>query len=137
MCQYGVSWRRVPSRPSPAVSSTPPETIQAFHRPVLVITRPERVEETKSPAIIGIVRIPDIVGDSPRANWKNWLKNTVPENIAMPTNSEAAEARVMVLLRNRRSGMIGSLARDSTRTKSRPSATAPPVIAQVCQETHA
>ncbi len=95
------------------------------------------MEETKRPPIIGIVRIPDIVGDSPRANWKNWLKNTVPENIAMPTKSEAAEARVMVLLRKSRSGMIGSLARDSTRTKSSPRTTEPPVIAQVCQEIHA
>lgn len=116
------------------VSRTPPETSQAFHLPVLVMIWPETVEETNRPPIIGMVRMPDMVGDSPRASWKYWLKKTVPENIAMPTNSEAAEARLMVLLRKRRSGMIGSLARDSTRTKSRPSASAPPVIAQVCQE---
>ena len=52
---------------------------------------------------------PDIVGDLPRASWKYWLKKTVPANIAIPTNSEASEARVMVRLRNSRSGMIGSL----------------------------
>ncbi len=86
------------------------------------------------PPIIGIVMIPDMVGDSPRASWKYWLKKTVPENIAIPTNSEASEARVIVLLRNSRSGMIGSLALDSTNTKIAPSTIAPPTMAKVWPE---
>lgn len=40
----------------------------------------------------------------------------------------------MVRLRNSRSGMIGSLALDSTRRKSAPSTIEPPTIAYVCQE---
>ncbi len=109
-------------------------TSHAFQRPVLVMTWPEIVEERKSPAIIGIVMTPDIVGDLPRASWKYWLKKTVPANIAMPTNSEAIEASVMVRLRKSRSGMIGSLARDSMNTKIRPSRTEPATITYVCHD---
>jgi hypothetical protein len=98
------------------------------------MTWPETVEEMNSPPIIGIVMTPDIVGDSPRASWKYWLKKTVPVNIAIPTNSEATEARVIVLLRNSRNGMIGSLALVSTKTKIAPSTTAPPTIAAVCHD---
>ncbi len=133
-CQYGVSYRMVPSRPRPAVSSTPPETSQYFHRPVLVITWPETVEAMNRPAIIGIVMTPDIVGVLPRASWKYWEKKTVPVNIEMPTNSDAREARVIVLLRNSRNGMIGSFAFDSTKTKIRASTIAPPTMTKVCQE---
>lgn len=86
--------------------------------------------------IIGIVSTPDMVGDSSRASWKYWAKNTVPENIATPTKSEAAEDSVMVRLRKRRSGMIGSAARDSTSTKISPSAIDPATIAYVCHESH-
>ncbi|CAM5228218.1 hypothetical protein SANTM175S_03969 [Streptomyces antimycoticus] len=81
------------------------------------------------PPIIGMVMTPDMVGVSPRASWKYWLKKTVPENIAIPTKSDASEARVIVLLRNSRSGMIGSRALDSIRMKIRPSAIEPPTIA--------
>lgn len=98
------------------------------------MTWPETVEEMNRPPIIGMVRTPDIVGDSPRASWKYWLKNTVPENIATPTNSDASEASVIVRLRNSRSGMIGSAAFDSTYTKTAPSSTEPPTIATVCQD---
>ncbi len=124
----------VPSRPSPAVTRKPPLTSQYFHLPVLVMTWPETVEETNRPAIIGMVMTPDIVGDLSRASWKYWLKKTVPVNIATPTKSEATEDRVMVRLRNSRSGMIGSLALDSTSTNSRPRRTEPPTIAYVCHE---
>ncbi len=134
MCQYSVSYRMVPSIPRPAVSRKPPLTNQAFQRPVLVMIWPERVEERKSPAIIGMVMTPDIVGDLPRASWKYWLKKTVPANIPIPTNSEAAEASVMVRLRKRRSGMIGSRARDSTKTKISASSAAPTTMTAVCQE---
>ncbi len=134
MCQYSVSYRIVLSRPRPAVTSTPPATSHAFQRPVRVMTWPETVEETNSPAIIGIVITPDIVGDLSRASWKYWLKNTVPENIATPTNREAMEASVMVRLRNSRSGMIGSLAFASTRTNTASSTSEPPTIAYVCQD---
>ena len=88
---------------------TPPLTSQAFHLPVLVMIWPETVEEMNRPPIIGMVMTPDIVGDLSRASWKYWLKKTVPVNIATPTKSEASEERVMVRLRNSRSGMIGSL----------------------------
>src|SRR3954454_3977581 len=124
----------VPSRPRPAVTRMPPLTSQAFHLPVLVMIWPETVEETNRPPIMGMVITPDMVGDLSRANWKYWLKKTVPVNIATPTKSEAMEERVIVRLRNSRSGMIGSLALDSTRTKSRPSTIEPPTIAYVCHE---
>ncbi len=134
MCQYVVSYRMVPSIPRPAVSRKPPLTSQAFQRPVLVMICPETVEERKRPAIIGIVITPDIVGDLPRASWKYWLKKTVPANIAIPTNSEASEASVIVRLRNSRSGMIGSLARDSVKTNSSTSTREPASITPVCQD---
>ncbi len=134
-CQYGVSYRSVPSRPRPAVTSTAPASSQAFQRPVRVMTWPETVDETNRPAIIGMVRTPDMVGDLPRASWKYWLKKMVPANIATPTKSEASEARVIVRLRNSRSGMIGSLAFASARTNSASRATVPPTIAYVCQDT--
>src|SRR5690348_13247266 len=124
----------VPSRPRPAVTRTPPLTSHAFQRPVRVMNCPETVEETNSPPIIGMVMTPDIVGDLSRASWKYWLKKTVPVNIATPTNSEARDASVMVRLRNRRSGMIGSLALDSTRMKSAPSTIEPPTMLYVCQD---
>src|SRR3954464_6819456 len=124
----------VPSRPNPAVTSTPPLTSHAFQRPVRVMNCPETVEETNRPPIIGIVMTPDIVGDLSRASWKYWLKNTVPVNIATPTNIEASDARVMVRFLNRRSGMIGSLALASTSTKSAPRHRGRPTIAYVCQE---
>lgn len=134
MCQYVVSYRMVESRPSPAVTSTPPLTSQIFHLPVRVMNCPETVDEMNRPPIIGIVITPDIVGDWPRASWKYWLKKTVPENIATPTNSEPMEARVIVGLRKSRSGMIGSLALDSTSMKSSPRTTEPPTMAAVCQD---
>ena len=98
------------------------------------MTWPETVEERNSPAIIGIVITPAIVGDSPRASWKYWLKKIVPANIATPTKSEASEESVIVRLAKSRSGMIGSAALDSTRTKISRSSTAPPTMAAVCQE---
>ena len=111
-----------------------PTTSQAFHLPVRVMTWPEMVEERNSPAIIGIVITPAIVGDLSRASWKYWLKKIVPENIATPTKSEASEESVIVRLAKSRSGMIGSLARDSTRTKVSRSSTEPPTMAAVSQE---
>lgn len=117
------------------VSRKPPLTSHAFQRPVLVMTWPEIVEERNRPAIIGIVMTPDIVGDLSRASWKYWLKKTVPANIPIPTNSEAAEASVMVRLRKRRSGMIGSRALDSMKRNSAMRTTVPPSIVYVCQET--
>lgn len=99
------------------------------------MTWPETVEATNRPPIIGIVMTPDMVGDLSRASWKYWLKKMVPANIATPTKSDAREARVIVRLRKSRSGMIGSLALDSTRTKTPSSATVPPIIAYVCQDT--
>lgn len=114
--------------------STPPETSQAFHLPVLVMTWPATVDEMNRPPIIGIVMTPDIVGDLPRASWKYCEKNTVPVNIATPTKSEAIEASVMVRLRKSRSGMIGSAALVSTKMKISARTTAPPTIAPVCQE---
>src|SRR5258707_8959680 len=108
ICQYTVSYRTVPTRRRPAVSSTAPATSQPFQRPVLVMKRPERVEETNRPAIIGIVMTPDIVGDLSRASWKYWLRKTVPVNIETPTKRLAIEVRVIVLLRYSRSGAIGS-----------------------------
>ncbi len=125
----------VPSIPRPAVTRKPPATSQAFQRPVLVMIWPDSVDDRKRPAIIGMVMTPDIVGDLSRASWKYWLKKTVPANIAIPTNSEAAEASVMVRLRKRRSGMIGSLALDSISRKSPMRTTVPPSIVYVCQET--
>ncbi|RPK76863.1 hypothetical protein EES44_00405 [Streptomyces sp. ADI96-15] len=116
------------------MSSTAPETSHAFQRPFLVMMMPEAVEETKMPVIIGIVMTPDIVGDSPRASWKYWLKKTVPENIAIPTKSEASEARVIVRLRKSRSGMIGSVAFDSTRMKISASTIEPPTMTPVCHD---
>ncbi len=134
MCQYSVSYRMVPSSPRPAVSRKPPDTSQAFQRPVLVMIWPDTVEDRNSPAIIGMVMTPDIVGDLSRASWKYWLKKTVPANIPMPTNSEAAEASVIVRLRKRRSGMIGSLALDSISRNRAMRTTVPASIVQVCQE---
>ena len=77
---------------------------------------------------------PDMVGLAPRLIWKYWLRKTEAPNIATPTAMLATTARVMVRLRNSRSGMIGSLARYSTRTASTPRATAPVTMTALCQE---
>lgn len=98
--------------------------------------RPETIDATNSPPIIGIVMTPDIVGDLSRASWKYCEKKTVPEYMPTPTNSEASEASETVRLRNRRSGMIGSLARVSVNTNSSASTTVPPTIAYVCHDSH-
>ncbi len=86
------------------------------------------------PPIIGIVMTPDIVGDLSRASWKYCEKNTVPEYMPTPTNSDAAEARAIVRLRNRRSGMIGALALVSVNTNSSASTIVPPTIVAVCHD---
>ncbi len=58
----------------------------------------------------------------------------MPANIAIPTNSEAIDASVMVRFLNRRSGMIGSSAFVSTRQKTRARTIAPPTMTAVCQD---
>jgi hypothetical protein len=92
------------------------------------------MEATNRPPIIGMVITPDIVGDLSRASWKYCEKKTVPEYMPTPTNREASEARVIVRLRNRRSGMIGSDALVSVNTNSSASTIVPPTIVYVCQD---
>ena len=66
-----------------------PPTRKRFQRPVGVMTRPTTSDDTARPRIIGIVRRPDTVGDSPRAIWKYCARKTVAPNIATPTNRPA------------------------------------------------
>ncbi len=98
------------------------------------MSRPTTVEEPTRPMIIGRVITPAMVGESPRDIWKYWLRKTVAPNIAVPTARLATTDRVMVELRNRCIGMIGSGARSSTSTNSTARTTAPSTIAIVCQD---
>lgn len=70
--------------------------------------------ETSTPPTIASDMRPALVGDIPRAIWKYCDRNTVAPNIATPTITEASTARLVVLSRNSRSGMIGSLTLPST-----------------------
>ncbi len=95
---------------------------------------PEIVDETSRPTIIGMVSRPDWVGVLPRASCMYWLRNTDVPNRATPTAMLATTDRTSVRFRNRCSGMIGSLARDSTQIAAASVTREPPTIAAVCHE---
>ena len=59
---------------------------------------------------------PASVGVAPRASCMYWLRKTEAPNIAMPVAIDAITESVKVRLRNRPSGMSGSLTRSSTIT---------------------
>jgi hypothetical protein len=58
-----VSWSIVESSPNPASTSSEPATRNRFHRPERVMRIPDTVEETSSPATIGMVSRPAAVGE--------------------------------------------------------------------------
>lgn len=58
-------------------------------------------------------------------------------NIATPTDAEPMTASTKVRLRNRCSGMIGSVAARSTNTVATSARAAPPTMAAVCQDAQA
>ena len=59
----GVAWLMVASSPKPRTTASEPATRNRFHRPWRVISCPETVEETSSPATIGMVSRPAAVGE--------------------------------------------------------------------------
>ena len=63
-----------------------------------------------------------------------WLRNTEVPNRATPTAMLATTARTSVRFLNRCSGMIGSLARDSTQIAAARASREPPTMAAVCHE---
>ena len=58
-----VSWSMVDSRPNPTTTRIEPPTRKLFHRPVRVIRMPDTVEDSSSPATIGMVSSPAAVGE--------------------------------------------------------------------------
>ena len=77
-----VSYRTVPIRASPAVSSTVPSSIQRLYRPVRLTTWPMPIDAASSPITIGSVSRPDAVGVWPRPSCMYWLRKTEVPNIA-------------------------------------------------------
>ena len=124
--QIGVVWSIVASRPSPVVISTAPVTRNGFHRPYRLISWPDPVEATSSPAISGRVSSPASVGSNERAVWKYWPRNTDPPNMTTPTTRLASTASTTVRSRNSDIGTIGSGARSSTTTAATSAATPEP-----------
>ena len=105
--------------------------------PIAVISRPETIDDSRTPAIIGMVSRPASVGLYPRPIWKYWPRKTAPPNIAMPTARLPRMASAVVRSRMIPSGTTGSAARDSTRTASASSTTETPTRTKVCQESQA
>lgn len=124
-------------RPIPPVRSTAPQIMNALYLPVREMIAPEIVDDSSTPAIIGIVMRPDSVGVLPRASCMYWLRNTDVPNIAMPTATLATTDSTSVRLRNSPSGMIGSSTRDSTHSAAASVTTEAPSIAKVCHDAQA
>ena len=121
----------VDRRVAPAVSRMLPTTRYGFQWPKRVISAPTPTDDSRSPAIIGIVMRPASVGVAPRAICMYWPRKTDAPNIAMPVAIEATTARVKVRSRKRVSGTSGSLVRSSTTTNSTAATRAPPTMRMV------
>src|SRR4051794_30542078 len=70
------------------------------------------------PAVIGSMSRPELAAESPELICRNVGMNAIAENIPSPTARPIAVATTKVRLPNSVSGMIGSVARRSTNTKT-------------------
>ncbi len=118
------------------MSSTEPTMRYGFHWPKRVMSAPTPMDDSRRPAIIGIVMRPASVGVAPRASCMYWLRKTDAPNIAMPVAMDAMTESVKVRLRNSPSGMSGSFERSSTRMNSAAAMTDPPTMRTVSMLTH-
>ena len=75
------------------------------------------MEETVTPAIIGNIRKPDRIGETPATSCRNSGMYTVAPNIAIPARKLMTLVTRITGLRNRRSGSTGSSVRPSCQTK--------------------
>ena len=132
-----VSWSIVDSSAKPATTRTEPATRKRFHRPVRVIRIPDTVEDSSSPAIIGMVSRPASVGRVAARDLQVLAEEDRRPNIATPTATLAMMASVVVRSRKSRSGTIGSFARSSVTTKATIASTPPPTNSAVSTEAQA
>ena len=70
------------------------------------------------PSIIGVRKLPLLVAEVPRTPWKKRGMKTIVPNIPNPVQAIANIDRLTTRLRYMVSGMIGSAARISTRTRT-------------------
>ena len=80
-------------------------------------------EVSSSPAISGNRRSPDTVGLTPLTICRNSGRKVMAPNMAKPTTNPTALAAENTRLANRCSGITGSAARRSARTKATMSTT--------------
>ena len=75
----------VEKRKSPTDTVAVPVTGQILYRPVLVINRPDVIDEKTTPAISGRIRSPELVAELPATVCRNSGKKMMEPNIAKPT----------------------------------------------------
>lgn len=102
---------------APAVMSVP-RIGNSLYLPVRVIRMPDAIDVPSSPTIIGSISKPDSAAEVPDDIWRNVGTKPIAANMPMPRVSPIAVALTKIGLRNSDSGMIGSFARDSTKTNS-------------------
>src|SRR6266498_683995 len=121
--RFGVAERQGSTKP-PACMIRP--GTMRVRAPTLSDNAPAMGATTSGVAVQGRNRSPVTSGESPSANWKNWLVRNAAEKIAADRKNWVVSADVNEIRRNRCSGIIGSDMRDSHQTKT-PSSAAPPI----------
>lgn len=102
----------------PIVAIAMPATGYFLYRPVLVMRIPEVIAVSMSPAIIGSMRNPDPVTETPADICRKVGRKLSAANMPMPMTRPTLVAMVKVGFLKRCSGMSGSSARCSTMMKS-------------------
>jgi hypothetical protein len=91
---------------------------KGLYRPQRLITLPETIDVTRTPAIIGVMCSPELVGESPFVTCRYSGRNVTAPKSASPTTKPIALVTANTRFRNRDSGRIGSSARASQATKA-------------------
>ena len=115
---YSVSARSCVMSVMPTAIDARPAMTIALYLPVLDTRAPATIEEPIRPMSIGKMRYPDAVAVSCRTTWnQRGRKMIAPKNPKL-TKKVARIEDTYVRFRQRSSGTIGSLARDSARTNN-------------------
>ena len=124
-----VSWvMRAVAMPMSAIAPT----VSHLYLPVRDTMIPDTIELKMSPAMSGRAASPEFVGEKPWTNWnQRGRKMIAPKNAKLAKKVATIELEY-VRFRNRCSGMIGSLARDSAprnrRIPTSPARRNPPTV---------
>lgn len=116
---------------------TLPRIGKILYFPVLVVTRPATSETIIMASSIGRSSSPELVADAPwTVCWYSGRKSTAP-NITKPAMKPTTDIRLKLRLRKMCSGMIGSAALVSTKTKPTREATPSAMSSMITAESQA